>query len=532
MKKGMNRIFQGISSSVSCCLILLLAAGCSGNGTAVRLDTFRSADGRFWNGSKITVSGPADAADSEVWFAEGDYRNFILRGEACLEPGAEASLYFHTGLPSDTASGAVVECGSAANPESDVAGSNQVAAVPSAPGKGGVTKVEANEGIRLSGYEVIFHNGPIDGTRKTGSLAAVRNLYRSLVGDCEWFSFEIAVRGKNITVLIDSTEVVCYTEPEEPYRTQEYASRLLGHGRIALAGIRGKMIFKDLEVTRLKADAVNPCDTMPVPDERNDALIRLQQQNFPLIDYHVHLKGGLTKEMAHAMSMNYGINYGVAPNAGEGGVGRMLADDAEVYEYFDEVKDMPFLRGVQGEGRRWTKTFSREALGVFDYLFTDAMTIVDHKGRLSRIYRPEEVRYDGITKEQYMDCIVDQTVKILTNEPADIFANPTYIPDDMNPDYARYWTDERVERVLDVLEKYDIALEINARYRIPSFEIIRKAKERGIKFTFGTNNVDADFGRLEYCVDAIEKCGLTPDDLWFPSMSVRRIRPVVIYNDL
>lgn len=529
----MNRIFQGISSSVSCCLILLLAAGCSGNGTAVRLDTFRSADGRVWNGSKITVSEPADAADSEVWFAEGDYRNFILTGEACLEPGAEASLYFHTGMPADDASGTAVEYGPVENPESDAAGSNQVAADPIAPGKGGVTKVsEANEGIRLSGYEVIFRNGPIDGTRKTGSLAAVRNLYRSLVEDCEWFSFEVAVRGKNITVSIDSTEVVCYTEPEEPYRTQEYASRLLGHGRIALAGIRGKMIFKDLEVTRLRDDAVNPRDTMPVPDERDDALIRLQQQNFPLIDYHVHLKGGLTKEMAHAMSMNYGINYGVAPNAGEGGVGRMLADDAEVYEYFDEVKDMPFLRGVQGEGRRWTKTFSREALGVFDYLFTDAMTIVDHKGRLSRIYRPEEVRYDGITKEQYMDCIVDQTVKILTNEPADIFANPTYIPDDMNPDYARYWTDERVERVLDVLEKYDIALEINARYRIPSFEIIRKAKERGIKFTFGTNNVGASFGRLEYCVDAIEKCGLTPDDLWFPSMSVRRTRPVVIYNDL
>ena len=61
----------------------------------------------------------------------------------------------------------------------------------------------------------------------------------------------------------------------------------------------------------------------------------------------------------------------------------------------NEVKDMPFLRGVQGEGRKWTATFSQKALGVFDYLFTDGMTIVDHKGRLSRIYRPEEVHYDG-----------------------------------------------------------------------------------------------------------------------------------------
>jgi len=51
-----------------------------------------------------------------------------------------------------------------------------------------------------------------------------------------------------------------------------------------------------------------------------------------------------------------------------------------------------------------------------------------------------------------------------------------------------------------------------------------------LKFTFGTNNVDADFGKLEYCIEAIEQCGITKDDIWFPTMSVRRTRPVVIYN--
>ena len=269
---------------------------------------------------------------------------------------------------------------------------------------------------------------------------------------------------------------------------------------------------------------------MPAINEQQDAVIRFQQKDFPVIDYHVHLKGGLTKEMAQAMSMNYGINYGVAPNAGEGGVGRMLADDNAGYAYYEEEKNMPFLCGVQGEGRKWTATFSQEALGIFDYLFTDAMTIVDHKGRLSRIYRPEEVHYDGITKEQYMDHLVDQTVKILTNEPADIFANPTYLPEDMQADYDKYWTDKRINQVLDVLQKYQIALEINARYKIPSLKIIRMAKERGIKFTFGTNNVDANFGKLEYSLEAVEACGLTTDDLWFPTMSIRNTRPVVIYN--
>ena len=100
----------------------------------------------------------------------------------------------------------------------------------------------------------------------------------------------------------------------------------------------------------------------------------------------------------------------------------------------------------------------------------------------------------------------------------------------MNADYAKYWTDERVERVLNVLAENNIALEISARYKIPSLDIIKKAKAKGIKFTFGTNNVDADFGRLEYSLEAVEKCGLTVEDMWFPTMSVRRERPVVIYN--
>ena len=395
---------------------------------------------------------------------------------------------------------------------------------------GAVAAIRFCESDPGAGYEILFRNGPIDGTVKTGSLSHVRNLYRSLAKDGEWFDFSIAVRGKNIGVQIGGVDVVCYTEPAEPWRSEEHAGQRIAPGKISFEGVQGKVEFRGLDIEALPAGLKNPADTLPPVDEQVDSIIRLQQRDFPVIDYHVHLKGGLTEEMAHAMSMNYGINYGVAPNAGEGGVGRMLADDAEVYAYYEELRGEPFLLGVQGEGRRWTQTFSAEALGLFEYLFTDAMTIIDHKGRNARIYRPEEAIFDGISKERFMDHLVDQTVLILTNEPADIYANPTFLPDEMQSDYDRFWTPERVDRVLDVLERYKIALEINPRYMIPSFDIIRRAKERGIKFTFGTNNVDADFGRLEYAVEAIDACGLTPDDIWFPSMSIRSTRPTVIYN--
>ena len=443
--------------------------GCTGN----RLDGYFAKNGQMDEREIALTEGITLATAAE-------YENFILKGQAFTAENGEAALLFHS------------------------------------------------DGEQ--GYEITIRNGAQDGSIKTGSLRSVRNLYRSLAQDGEWFDFELAVRGKNIAVKVNGVDVVCYTEPAKPYREAAHAAKLIGKGKIALKGVKGDVKFRNLDMQTLAADARNEADVMPPIDEQSDHIIRYQQKDFPVIDWHVHLKGGLTKEMAHAMSMNYGINYGVAPNAGEGGVGRMLADDAEVRAYYEEVKNHPFLFGVQGEGRKWTQTFSQEALGIFDYLFTDAMTIIDHKKRNARIYRAEEVIRDGVTLDQYMEQIVDQTVKILTNEPADIFANATYIPDDMNPDYDKYWTAERVDRVLDVMQQNNIALEISARYKIPSFDIIKEAKKRGLKFTFGTNNVDANFGRLEYCFEAVEECGLTVEDMWFPTMSVRRERPVVIYN--
>lgn len=46
---------------------------------------------------------------------------------------------------------------------------------------------------------------------------------------------------------------------------------------------------------------------------------------------------------------------------------------------------------------------------------------------------------------------------------------------------------------------------------------IMRAKDAGVKLTFGTNNTNAnDLGRLEYCLDMIEVCDLRPEDIWIP----------------
>ena len=374
------------------------------------------------------------------------------------------------------------------------------------------------------GCQVLFHGGEMDGSIKSGSLLHVRNLYRSLAEDGKWCPFGISVTGKTVRVSIAGTEVVCYTEPDVPYRKD--GGQLLARGPLCVKQLSGRVGFRGLSVSLTPSSA----GEWPALDETTDRAIRFQQEDFPVIDYHVHLKGGLNAEIADSLQKLYGINYGVSPNAGHGGVGLMLGSDEEVIEYYESIKGLPFIRAVQGEGRKWTRAISSETLGIFDCLYTDAMTIVDGNGRLVRLYRPEEVEIAPMGEQAYMDMIVDQTVKILTNEPADIYANATYIPDEMQPRYEELWTDERVDRVLDVLSKEGIALEISARYQIPSKRIILKAKERGIIFTFGTNNMDPNFGQLEYSLDMARECSLTAEDMWFPSMSTRAARKAVFYN--
>ena len=73
-----------------------------------------------------------------------------------------------------------------------------------------------------------------------------------------------------------------------------------------------------------------------------------------------------------------------------------------------------------------------------------------------------------------------------------------------------------MKRIVKVLAVNHIALEINARYKVPKPVLIKMAKEAGIKFSFGTNNTGNELGQLEYCLRMIDECGITPDDIFEP----------------
>jgi len=102
---------------------------------------------------------------------------------------------------------------------------------------------------------------------------------------------------------------------------------------------------------------------------------------------------------------------------------------------------------MQAEGREWPTLFSPGAIARFDYVFTDGMTIVDHRGKRARLWIKEEV--DIPDKQAFMDHLVNTIVGILDHEPVDIYVNPTFLPDVIAAEYDALWTPERKQRVID-----------------------------------------------------------------------------------
>jgi histidinol phosphatase-like PHP family hydrolase len=107
-------------------------------------------------------------------------------------------------------------------------------------------------------------------------------------------------------------------------------------------------------------------------------------------------------------------------------------------------------------------------------------------------------------------------------EPIDIYANPTFLPVPLRAQYDALWTAQRMKRVIDAAIENDVAIEINNRYKIPSPAFIKAAKAAGAKFSFGTNNAEAEIGRLEYPIEMVKECDLRWQDIFVPKPDGRK----------
>ncbi len=408
------------------------------------------------------------------------FKNFELEVEAMARPRANSGVYFHTEYQ--------------------------------------------EEGWPLKGFEIQV-NGSALGEggyverKKTGSLYGVRNVYKQLVPDDAWFRLNLAVRGKNIQVRLNGMLVSEYTEPDPPLLAANAAERgrLLSSGTIALqchdAG--SKALYRAVRIRPLPDDAAPPPDAArPAPaDDVAQAILRLAAANIPMVDYHAHLKAGLTLPQLLAHGRYQGIFYGVAVNCGKGFT---IQDNESASKFVDSLRGQPCFIAMQAEGREWTQMFSAQAAGLFDYIFTDSMTWTDNRGRRMRTWIAEEVG-EIADPQEFMDTLVARAVGILENEPVDIYVNPTFIPAQIAARYDELWTDERILKLVRAAKANQVAIEINNRYKLPGRRVLQAAQAEGCKFAFGTNNNGpADIGRCEYGLAMAAALKLSWRDFFVP----------------
>jgi hypothetical protein len=433
-----------------------------------RADSFKVADGQIvakGGRSHLFYVGPVHNAD---------FKNFELSADVMTRPGANSGIYFHTAW--------------------------QHSGWPSA----GFELQVANTHKGSNGYRE---------NKKTGSLYGVRNVYKQLVNDDEWFQVNILVRGKQVQIRVNNMLVVDYLEPDEPFRGDADFQRVIGRGTFALQAhdAGSTTYFKNIRLRPFPDHVAQVSSGRPEVDENYREIIRLGTENYPLVDYHVHLKGGLTIDQALANSRRLGIYYGVAINCG---LGFPVHSDQSVQEYLATMKGQPCYVALQGEGREWMTLTSPESVALFDYCFTDAMTFTDDRGKRMRIWIPEEIG-EIADKRAFMNMYVERIVGVM-REPIDIYANATFLPAQIAPEYDTLWTPERMRKVIDAAVENDVAIEINNRYKVPSATFIKAAKAAGARFSFGTNNPGAELGSLEYPIRMVRECGLVWQDIFVP----------------
>ncbi len=177
-------------------------------------------DGTTFNGWKASLDSPdtwkvedgafvAHGKTDHLYYV-GDpkpFKNFILRVDVMTDPVSNGGIYFHTRYQER-----------------------------SWPKYGFESQVNVSHGD----------------WKKTGSLYDVVNLASTPAKDNQWWTQEITVKGKKVTVKIDGQIVLEYTEPAGAQPGRDY-TRTLDEGTFALQAHDPKSVvrYKNIRVKRL-----------------------------------------------------------------------------------------------------------------------------------------------------------------------------------------------------------------------------------------------------------------------------------------
>ena len=235
------------------------------------------------------------------------------------------------------------------------------------------------------------------------------------------------------------------------------------------------------------------------------------RRGITLVDWHLHIRGGMTPELAYLRETNSFVRSSAMENHGREWE---IYDNARLRDFAARARKanpkMPV--GIQVNDRDWFEKIDAGTRAQFDYILADSMIMGKlPSGRDNRLWMVTEIP----DADKWMEEYFAHVMKIL-GEPISIYANPTYLPTPIAAEYDRLWTGERMRAVIAKCMEKGIAIEIQAESAFPRPTFLRLAKEMGAKFSFGTNNFDPGPKNLSKWLEAIVWLDLGPSDIWTP----------------
>jgi histidinol phosphatase-like PHP family hydrolase len=232
--------------------------------------------------------------------------------------------------------------------------------------------------------------------------------------------------------------------------------------------------------------------------------------SFPVADYHVHLSSDLSIEQAVNLGKERRVQIGIVDHPGPS---YKIQTDADLKQYIDGLRGYPVSIGLQPVYAGWSKAFSKSLLDQLDYVLMDALTLPRPDGGSWAIWQIDTMVDD---EEEFMTRYMQFIEQVLTTEPIDIFAWPTFLPVPIARQYSQLWTRPRIDRIIDLAKTRKIAIEINEVAHVPDDNFIGIAKRAALKFTFGTDSRNQNAAHFYYCFQMAQKCGLTEANMFVP----------------
>ncbi len=226
-----------------------------------------------------------------------------------------------------------------------------------------------------------------------------------------------------------------------------------------------------------------------------------------LCDFHIHLRGGMSVEKGLARERASGIASAFIANHGRGWE---IDTNEKLNAFIDAARTAGRAEGrlvrvgVQVNDRDWFKQIDATTRSRLDYVLTDALIMDGQK-----LWE----NFSISDADAWMERYFAHNMKIL-DEPITIFANPTYLPKQLENQWDRLWTDARLKALFAKAKAKGIAMEVQAESPFQMHpRYLKFAKESGCLISLGTNNFNDRVPSLDAWFAALDALNLPPSRL-------------------